>query len=61
VRGFKKNFSMRAHFFLEEHNHDRYGVARKGEGEDEERAVNNLLIAWTLSHVASWPYASSKT
>jgi hypothetical protein len=61
VRDFQKNFFARAHFFLEEHNPDRYGVARKGVGEDEERVVNNLLIAWMLSHAASWPYASSRT
>jgi hypothetical protein len=45
VRDFQKIFFARAHFFLEEHNHDRYVVARKGVGEDEERVVNNLLIA----------------
>ena len=61
ARDFQKKISARAHFFLEEHNHDRYVVTRKGVGEDEERVVNNLLIAWMLSHAASWPYASSRT
>jgi hypothetical protein len=47
-----KLFFGRTHFFLEDQNLGRYVGARKGEGEVEERDVNNLLIDWTLSHVS---------
>jgi hypothetical protein len=48
----QKKIFARAYFFLEVPERGRYAVPRKGEGEDEERVVNNVLIAWTFSHVS---------
>jgi hypothetical protein len=47
----KKSLCTR-NFFLEEPERGGYAVPRKGEGEDEESVVNNVLIAWTFSHVS---------